>query len=171
MCFCVGMVRDALSKRAVHPLASCYRKCDKEMLYTLSFSFALSRHHSAKSTHRHTSTIHTYSGTTVFRGIAVGMFVYDFLRGSQTVFSSLLVQPNTHTLWLMRTLANVAMTVLPDIEWQSCGLFRKPRRTLLSWLITNNFLQVIVASLEVEHICVIVWTTCQWGLATFKFRV
>jgi len=87
MCVCVGMVRDALSKRAVHPLASCYRKCDKEMLYTLSFSFALSRHHSANSTHKHDP--HLLWNNCFCLGIAVGMFVYEFLSGSRTVFLSL----------------------------------------------------------------------------------
>lgn len=133
MCVCVGMVRDALSKRAVHPLASCYRKCDKEMLYTLSFSFALSRHRSANLTHRHTTMICTYSGTTVSAEalLLVCLCMISWVEVGQYFPLSLLVQLNTHTSWLMRKPANVAVTVLPDIEWQSWWALSETKEHLI----------------------------------------
>lgn len=137
MCVCVGMVRDAMSKRAVHPLASCYRKCDKEMLYTLSLSFALSRHHSANSTHRHTSMIRTYSGTTVSAEalLLVCFCMISWVEVGQYFPLSLGPAAHTRTLWLMRKPADVAVTVLPDIEWQSWWALLETKEHLIKLIV------------------------------------
>lgn len=113
----MGMVRNALSKNTVHPPASCYRKCDKEMLYTLCFLFALSHHRSARSTHIHkpAPSTPTLEQLSLHRHCCCPvMFVCDFQSGSWS-FCLATHTYGTHFL-INKKLASVGVTE-PDTEW------------------------------------------------------